>query len=161
MIQRRNDEHDAGFGNEQRGADSSGDAKQALQGIISKLAPEGGDPAGDPKLPRVIATAESGRYAYAVLRCEVQDLRKLTPRQMDVARRIRRGRTNKEIARELGLKVARIATIFGKIKWHWRVESRVEVGIKALFLDSPVMMASSAGIATRPEAVDSPSPAQD
>jgi DNA-binding NarL/FixJ family response regulator len=95
--------------------------------------------------PEVLGMLERGGYSYALVRFDANVLRSLSPRQMEVALCIRRGRANKEIARELGLKMPRVAALIAEVKWRLRVGSRSEVAIVAFFLEMATDQSHPAG----------------
>ena len=58
--------------------------------------------------------------------------RPLTPRQLEVLRLVGQGRSNKEIAKEMGISVATVKSHLSRIHYRWGTRGRTASMFKAL-----------------------------
>jgi len=77
-----------------------------------------------------LATAHAGGEVESVHMTAPRPV--LTPRERDVVRGIIAGRTNKELARELGLKEQGIKNVLSAVFQKCRVRNRLELALFAL-----------------------------
>jgi DNA-binding NarL/FixJ family response regulator len=105
-------------------ASAIGPASDATPGGSPKNSVQGGSGDGS----QVLEVDENGKREYPLDNCGPL----LTPREADVTMQLRTGRTNKQIARELGMTEATVKVHMRKIIHKLGVHNRVQVAVSSL-----------------------------
>lgn len=87
---------------------------------------------GPPEL--MVGTARHGRHVYVLLRAPADTIPPLSPRETEIAHLVAAGLGNKQIAARLGIRLGSVEAYLQRVFHKWRVNSRVQVAVRALFL---------------------------